>query len=231
MGIKEYSSIVNVSTEGLFGFGEYTITKVMLNGSSRNSPIYKTLRLCSDVLTNDYTLSEALNIAEYIKYMISETNKEVTREKEVKSYGGKTEKVQETTKKTEMSLASELTEIMEASIRENSSYLEESNRKLKEYEAEMNHKGPNWRKVGYWEIPGLFRNSAHYQSEVKNIKLTIDKGISQVKLVEKYGVPNDTISKVIKHLEDVKDVVDKAASLLDKHVMVVKGNQLSSYGI
>lgn len=231
MSIKNYSSIVNVSNEGLFGFGEYTITKVILNGSSRNSPIYKTLRLCSDVLTNDYTLSEALNISGYIKYMISETNKEVTKEKNVRRLDGKTEKVQETTKKTEISLASELTEIMEASIRENSTYLEESNRKLKEYEAEMNRKGPNWRKVGYWEIPGLFRNSAHYQHEVKNIKLTIDKGISQVKLVEKYGVPSDTISKVIKHLEDVKDVVDKAASLLDKNVMVVKGNQLSSYGI
>ena len=102
---------------------------------------------------------------------------------------------------------------------------------LKQYEIEMNNKGESWRKVGYWEVPGLFRNTAHYQTEIKDLKVSIDKGISQVKLVEKYGVPSDTVSKVINHLENVKTIIDKAASLLDKHVLVIKGNQLSSYGL
>ena len=215
MSIKLYNDIV-VSSEGFFGFGEYTITKVLLTGSSRNSPIYKTLRLCSNVLTNDSTLNEALNIANYIKYMISQTNTETTST---------------TTKKSEMSIASELTDIMEDSVRQNANYMVEINNMLKQYEIEMNNKGESWRKVGYWEVPGLFRNTAHYQTEIKDLKLSIDKGITQVKLVEKYGVPSDTINKVIGHLENVKRVIDKAAALLDKHVLVIKGNQLSSYGL
>ena len=230
MSIKLYNDIV-VSSEGFFGFGEYTITKVLLTGSSRNSPIYKTLRLCSNVLTNDSTLNEALNIANYIKYMIQQTNTETTRGHERTNNNGTTDTYSTTTKKSEMSLVSELTEIMEDSVRQNANYMAEANNMLKQYEIEMNNKGESWRKVGYWEVPGLFRNTAHYQTEIKDLKVSIDKGISQVKLVEKYGVPNDTVSKVIGHLENVKTIIDKAAALLDKHVLVVKGNQLSSYGL
>ena len=40
------------------------------------------------------------------------------------------------------------------------------------------NKGESWRKVGYWEVPGLFRNTAHYQTEIKDLKVSIDKGIS-----------------------------------------------------
>jgi hypothetical protein len=230
MSIKSYNDVI-MSNEGFFGFGEYTITKVLLTGSSRNSPIYKTLRLCSDVLTNDSTLSEALNINNFIKHMISQADKEVTRDVDIPNRDGKVEKYQVTTKKSEMSIASDLTEVMEDSIRVNSNYMATANNMLKSYEAEMNNKGEHWRKVGYWEVPGLFRNTAYYQTEIKSLKLTIEKGISQVKLIEKYGVPSDTVNKVINHLENVKSIIDKAAALLDKHVLVIKGNQLSSYGL
>ena len=189
------------------------------------------MRLCSNVLTNDSTLNEALNIANYIKYMISQTNTETTRGQQRTNNNGTTDTYSTTTKKSEMSLVSELTEIMEDSVRQNVNYMAEANNMLKQYEIEMNNKSESWRKVGYWEVPGLFRNTAHYQTEIKDLKLSIDKGISQVKLVEKYGVPSDTVSKVISHLENVKHVIDKAAALLDKHVLVIKGNQLSSYGL
>lgn len=219
-----------VSQEGFFGLGSYAITKVKQFDSAKNSPIYRALQLCSDVLTNDPYLSMALSVNNAIKYQISLGNTVSTTTETIED--DNTVNIETvTTRKSEMSVMSDLVSELQYYSRVAVKYEKEINDKLAAIAMNMNLKENFYRKVGYWEIPGLFRNCPKYSDEVNKLLITIDKGIAQVKLVEGYGAPKDIISKVVNHLNNVKKTITASIDLLDKNILIVKGNELIKYGV
>lgn len=220
-----------VSQEGFFGLGSYAITKVKQFDSARNSPIYRALQLCSDVLTNDPYLSMALSVNNAIKQQMSSGDTSNSQSTSLDNVDGTSTTKTTVNQKSQMTIMSELVSELQYYAGYASKYEKEINDKLAAIATHMNLKENFYRKVGYWEIPGLFRNCPKYSDEVNRLLITIDKGIAQVKLVEGYGAPKDIIAKVVNHLNSVKKTITASIDLLDKNIIIVKGNELVKYGV